>query len=153
MQKVIGVDPGKNGAVAYISDGKLIDVVPFKKDIMNCRNYTQRVRSAEWTIFIEKVHASPQMGVISAFTFGKYAEAVETAAHLSNARYHIVKPATWQGAIGCFAKGDKGTLLSHAKQLFPQMYKEKMFNRSSADAVLIAYYGWKCCSVNRPHQK
>jgi hypothetical protein len=147
---IIGVDPGKNGAAAYISErGKLSNVLHFEKDLERCRRYVFYDKCFISKVFIETVTASPNMGVVSAFTFGRYAEAVETAGHLlAQGAVVKVKPQVWQEALGCFAKGNKRSLLNKAVQLFPTEYKAKLFNRKSADAVLIAYYGWKCVSLS-----
>lgn len=140
---IIGIDPGKSGARATIIDGVLRSVVPFEKDILNCRTIGNIPSLTTCTIFIERVTASPNMGVVSAFTFGKWAEALETTAHLSSFEYHMVRPQVWQNAIGVFSAGDKKKLYKHARKLFPIQYAAKMFNKSSSDAVLIAYYGWR----------
>lgn len=146
---IIGVDPGKNGAAAYISsNGDLTKVYPFSKQLERCREYVFHASVYISAIYIERVSASPNMGVVSAFTFGRYAEAVESAARAhSQIKTVKVRPQTWQEALGCFAKGKKSVLYQKAKELFPEAHKNKVFNRSSADAVLIAYYGWKCEGV------
>ena len=136
---VMGVDPGKTGAIACIDDGILKWVLPFKGDIDLCRKIGYR----GVTYFIERVTASPQMGVVSAFTFGKWAEAVECSAILSDSPVHMVRPQVWQNAIGVYSQGDKSKLYEHAKRLFPEQYVEKKFNKDTSDSVLIAYYGWR----------
>lgn len=140
---VIGVDSGKSGAAAYITDGTLVEVRPFGGDITICRTITQNISISPGHYFIERVTASPNMGVVSAFTFGKWAEAVETTARLSVGDVHMVKPVVWQNAIGVFSQGDKKKLYEHAKKLFPNEHSAKMFNKATSDAVLIAYYGWR----------
>lgn len=135
----IGIDPGKSGAAACICDGLLKWVAPFKGDIKNCR----KIKYSKVIYFIERVTASPNMGVVSAFTFGKWAEAVESTAYHSGSAYHMVRPQVWQNAIGVFSGGDKKKLYEHAQRLFPAEYAAKMFNKESSDAVLIAYYGWR----------
>lgn len=142
---IIGVDPGKTGGAAFLYRGHLMSVLPFKGNIIHCRYYiTSYGPEAEKPIiFIEQVTASPQMGVVSAFTFGKWVEAVETAASISNLEYHMIRPQIWQNTIGVFSGGDKKILYNHAKKLFPKEYEKKMFNKETSDAVLIAYYGWR----------
>ena len=136
---IIGIDPGKTGAAACIIDGKLAWVSPFNGDIENCR----KIGFDKVTYFIEKVTASPQMGVVSAFTFGRWAESVECAARNSNSPVHMVRPQVWQNAIGVWSGGDKNKLYEHARRLFAGEHKKKMFNKATSDAVLIAFYGWR----------
>lgn len=142
---IVGVDPGKSGGYAVIIDGKLDGVWPFKKDIERVRHLFTAfsVPFLDVHIFIEQVTASPQMGVVSAFTFGKWAEAPITSAYCSGKPYYMVRPQVWQSAIGCFAQGDKKVLYEHAKRLYPCEHGRKMFNKDTADSVLIAHYGWK----------
>ena len=140
---IIGIDPGKTGAAAYITDGKLTAVFPFKGEIENCRLVGASAHMNKPTYFIERVTASPQMGVVSAFTFGKWADAVETTAILTGYPVHMVRPLHWQSSIGIYAGGDKNVLFDYAKKLFPEQYAKKMFNKATSDAVLIAYYGWR----------
>ena len=142
---VMGIDPGKSGAVACIRDGDLKWVLPFKGDIEVCR----RIGYSNSIYFIERVTASPQMGVVSAFTFGKWAEAVECAARLASDNVHMVRPQVWQNAIGVWAAGDKNKLYAHAVKLFPEQYANRMFNKDTSDSVLIAYYGWRYMEHNK----
>ena len=70
MSTIIGIDPGTNGGIAWITDGKpcvekmpdtLQDLWELFRDIASegdCRAY------------LEQIHSSPQMGVVSSFTFG-----------------------------------------------------------------------------------
>ena len=139
---IIGIDPGKTGAAAHIKDGVLLDVRPFKGEIDNCR-LVGIPPYEPVTYFIERVTASPQMGVVSAFTFGRWAEAVECSALMSGFPVHLIRPQVWQNAIGVFSGGDKNRLYRYAKKIFPRQYEMKMFNQATADAVLIAFYGWR----------
>ena len=138
---VVGIDPGKNGALAVIDGRDLIRIIPFKGDIGLCRLAPYEVHADH--IFLERVTASPQQGVVSAFTFGKYSEAVESASLLNRScpLVHAVRPSAWQGALGCLTGGDKQITYDFAKSRFPKEYEKKLFNKESADAVCIAWYG------------
>ena len=141
---IIGVDPGKTGAAAYLSPrGVLMGIYAFKGDITRCREMKAYPSANPATFFIERVTASPNQGVTSAFTFGQWAEAVESAAIHSGSPIHMVRPIVWQNAIGVFSGGDKKKLYDHAIKLYPNEYKQKIFNQATSDAVLIAYYGWR----------
>ena len=140
---IIGIDPGKTGAAAHIQDGRILAVYPFKGEIDRCRFMKIHQGTMPPTIFIERVTASPNMGVTGAFTFGRWAEAVESAAVHSGCEIHIVRPQVWQNAIGVFSEGVKSRLYAHAIKLFPNEHQQKMFNTATSDSVLIAYYGWR----------
>lgn len=140
---IIGVDPGKTGAAAHIRDGKLVGVFPFNGIIENCRMIAANAQLYKPVYFIEQVTASPNMGVVGSFTFGKWAEAVETTARLTCCDVHMVRPVVWQNAIGVFSAGDKSKLYTHAISIFSREHQVKMFNKATCDAALIAYYGWR----------
>ncbi len=140
---IVGVDPGKSGAVAHIHNGQLVGVQAFKGNIEECRKIAPSKHIIDPVFFIERVTSSPQMGVASAFTFGKWAEAVETTAILTGHKVIMVRPQKWQNAIGVFSAGDKNVSYERAQKLFPNEYKMGMFNQATADAVLIAYYGYR----------
>ena len=140
--KIIGIDPGKTGAAAIIIDGELVKLIPFNGNIEVCRAVGINV-DPHTVYFIERVTASPHMGVVGAFTFGRWAEAVECAARNTGCEVHMVRPVVWQNTIGVFSAGDKTKLYEFAKEKFPVAFRLKMFNKSTNDAVLIAYYGWR----------
>jgi len=149
---IIGIDPGKGGARATIQDGKLFSVCAYDGEITKCRDLGFAPHMGDTIIFIEQVTTSPNQGRVSAFTFGRFAEAVETTSRLSGWPVHMVRPVIWQNAIGVYSEGDKAKLYDKVKELFPEEYAKKMFNKASSDAVLIAYYGWRYYENNKEGQ-
>jgi Holliday junction resolvasome RuvABC endonuclease subunit len=142
MSTIVGIDPGKTGGLSFFRDGKTLEfVMSFKdKDIHNIRQSVfDACNSPTTKIFIENVHVSPQMGVVSAFTFGRYFEVVLSAVMLSRGSVFLVSPQIWQAALGVISKGDKKKLYELAKTLYPK--DTKLFNLQTADAVLIGHYG------------
>jgi len=147
---IIGIDPGKGGGIAWISDGKpcvekmpetlqdlweLIDAIaygssglPPHQNVGNCAK-----------AYIESVHSSPQMGVKSAFTFGNGFGHLEMALTAAGIPFERVSPQRWQKAMGCMTKGDKNVSKRRAQELFPAL----KVTHATADALLIAYYGTK----------
>lgn len=140
----IGIDPGKKGAIAVVQKESLLLV----QSLENTPVTTLRgvfnglvMRFPEARVFIEDVHASPQMGVTSAFTFGKGFGVLVAYTLSFFGEVTLVRPQVWQGALGCLSSGDKGSLLTFAKQKFPEEHKQGAFLKDQADAVLIALYG------------
>ena len=85
---------------------------------------------------VEKVASSPQMGVTSAFTFGKgygFLCGILTALGVP---WEQVTPQKWQKAMGCLSGGDKNKTKARAQQLFPNL----KITHAVADALLIAEY-------------
>jgi hypothetical protein len=145
----IGIDPGKNGGIAWISDGKpcvekmpetLRDLWELIDDIRRCEMATPRFSNEHGLkAYIESVHSSPQMGVKSAFTFGNGFGHLEMALTAAGIPFERVRPQAWQKAMGCLTGGDKNISKRRAQELFPQL----KITHSTADALLIAHYGTK----------
>ena len=138
---IIGIDPGKGGGIAWISDGKpcvekmpetLQDVWELVVDIGGGIESFSHV-----VAYIESVHSSPQMGVKSAFTFGNGFGHLEMALTAAGIPFERVSPQRWQKAMGCMTRGDKNVSKRRAQELFPAM----KVTHATADALLIAEYG------------
>jgi len=142
----IGIDPGKSGGIAWITDGKpcvekmpgsLRDLWDLICDITNHPRST--VDGRKYKAYIEQVHSSPQMGVKSAFTFGNGFGHLEMALTAAGIPFERVRPQKWQQVMGCLTKGDKNVSKRRAQELFPSM----KVTHATADALLIAAYGAK----------
>jgi Holliday junction resolvasome RuvABC endonuclease subunit len=142
----IGIDPGKSGAMAIVwGDGQPAMSV--------CRFYATYADQAEWlsgfdltdpvVAVIEKVSSSPQMGVVSAFSFGKSQGFLLGLLTAYKIPYHEVTPQKWQKAMGCMSGGDKNVTKHAAQKLWPHL---KITHRD-ADARLIAEYGRRFINV------
>jgi hypothetical protein len=147
---VIGIDPGKNGGIAWISDNchpcvekmpeTLRDLWELVDDIRRCEMATPRFSNEHGLkAYIESVHSSPQMGVKSAFTFGNGFGHLEMALTAAGIPFERVRPQAWQKAMGCMTGGDKNISKRRAQELFPSL----KITHSTADALLIAHYGTK----------
>ena len=143
----IGIDPGANGGIAWIDyNGKacvekipdtlqdlwelLCDITSYPKSSIDGRSYKA---------YIEQVASSPQMGVVSAFSFGRGYGNLEMALTAAGIPFERVRPQVWQKTLGCMTKGDKNVSKSKAQELFP----DRKITHATADALLIAYYGTK----------
>ena len=136
----IGIDPGVGGGIAVVGDGeqyhgpprlKLKDAT--ERDIVEWLN---AINVDEPRACIEAVSSSPQMGVVSAFTFGRsygFLRGLLTALAIP---YVEVRPQKWQKAMGCLSKGDKNVTKGAAQRLYPG---EKI-THATADALLLATY-------------
>lgn len=135
----LGIDPGKSGGLAIIDvDTVFIGTFKFadstEADLWRWLTDIHGLALAR--AVIEKVSSSPQMGVTSAFTFGRsygFLRGMLTAACVPFAE---VSPQKWQKAMGCMTKGDKNVSKAAAQRLYPN---EKI-THSVADALLLATY-------------
>ena len=145
-ETIIGVDPGANGGIAWITDGKAcVEKMPDSlQDLWELiRDITNHPRSSldgrKYKAYIEQVSSSPQMGVVSAFSFGRGYGNLEMALTAAGIPFERVRPQVWQKALGCMTKGDKNVSKRKAQELFP----DRKVTHATADALLIAYYGTK----------
>jgi hypothetical protein len=145
---IIGIDPGTNGGIAWITDGKpcvekmpntLQDLWDLIQDIRTAASPPLGVGETKAMAYLEQVHSSPQMGVVSAFTFGNGFGHLEMALTAAGIPFTRVRPQVWQKELGCLTKGDKNISKRKAQELFPSM----KVNHYVADALLIAEYGTK----------
>jgi crossover junction endodeoxyribonuclease RuvC len=136
MTTWIGVDPGCNGGIAWITDGKacaekmpdtLQDLWELIRDIKT---------TGDCTAVLESVSSSPQMGVVSSFSFGRGYGNLEMALTAAAIPFERVRPQVWQKAIGCLTKGNKNITKAKAQELFPGI----KVTHAIADALLIAEY-------------
>ena len=143
----IGIDPGVNGAIAWIDErGKsCVEKMPDTlQDLWELiRDITNFPRSAidgrKYKAYIEQVSSSPQMGVVSSFSFGRGYGNLEMALTAAGIPFERVRPQVWQKAMGCMTKGNKNISKQKAQELFP----DKKVIHATADALLIALYGSK----------
>ncbi len=133
----IGIDPGKSGGIAILDEGK---VATYKLADLTERDLFELFDSLRFTATVaahlEKVASSPQMGVVSAFTFGMGYGGLRMALVASGIPFETVTPAKWQRAMGCLTKGDKNVTKRKAQELFPNV----KVTHAIADALLIAEY-------------
>jgi hypothetical protein len=80
--------------------------------------------------------ASPQMGVTSAFTFGKGYGGLLMLLTALDIPFDQITPRKWQTAMGCLSGGDKNVTKRRAQQLFPKL----TITHAIADALLLAEF-------------
>ena len=142
----IGIDPGANGAIAWIDERgkscveKMPDTLQDLWDLIQSIGFeVPDFKPYEVKAYIEQVSSSPQMGVVSAFSFGRGYGNLEMALTANAIPFERVRPQVWQKAMGCMTKGDKNISKQKAQELFP----DKKVIHATADALLIALYGTK----------
>jgi len=145
---VVGIDPGKSGAIAVISrDGYTAHA--FKSSVQAAGVVADVALSPLVHIFSERVGASEGMGKSHAFEFGRnvgHWEGIISAFGLDE-RVTLVDPRTWQnyfpgGGPDLEGVGDdyelrKRVLKNFAIEIFPGI----KVTLKTADALLVAAYG------------
>jgi len=133
----IGIDPGKSGGIAWIQDGKAcVEKMP---DTLQDMWELLRDIAAEGRCeaYLEQIHSSPQMGVVSSFTFGNGFGHLEMALTAAGIPFERVRPQVWQKALNCLTGGSKNITKARAQELFPNI----KCTHAVSDSLLIAEYG------------
>jgi len=153
---IIGIDPGISGAICFMENGKIIDVIEMpsmaegkknKKQVNGSQIFNEislRIKDfkkEDIKIIIEQVSAMPGQGVTSMFNFGQsfgILKGICSAMHLS---MYFVRPAKWKKYFNLI-KSEKDASRTKAIVIFPyfsaNLSKKKDGNK--ADAILIASY-------------
>lgn len=144
----IGVDPGANGAAAFIpANGEMVYTVPTKEPLVLLRAMLSTPERRA-VAFLEKVHSMPGQGVASSFSFGRNYGHCEAALAGSGYDWDYVTPTIWQRAVGIEkVEGETRTQKKNRhKRLAQKLFPDVMVTHQNADALLIAEY---CRRVKR----
>ena len=136
----IGVDPGASGAIAFVPGAAPAWCVKLNGDLADVADSLREARSmGPCHATLEAVHSSPQMGVRSAFSFGRSFGQVEALLVALKIPFSRVSPQRWQKDMHCRTGGDKNITKRLAAELFPQL----RVTHATADALLLALWGRK----------
>lgn len=147
----VGIDPGKNGALAAVRGSEWLMLVPFEDDGCSYVEVFRRLSILRNTwaseipvyVMVEKVWAMPHEGVSSAFSFGANFGMICGIAKSFGFDVEYATPQQWQKHFG--VTGDKQEHIAKAKELFPSANLKrtprcKKDHDGFADAILIAEY-------------
>ena len=144
----IGIDPGLDGAVAILSDGKepyIFDaptmMVGDKReyDIPTMANIFRNVDSSA-LVGLELVHSMPGQGVRSMFSMGHGLGLWKGILGALQLRYTMVTPQRWKKALMDGMPKEKDAARLRAQQLFPTAELHLKKHHGRADALLIAEF-------------
>jgi hypothetical protein len=153
MTRIIGIDPGIQGAIALIDTDQwtlaVIDM-PLEagvkgKSKVSAGGLLQAIRVAQPDhAFLENVTASPQQGVTSAFSFGDGFGCARTALLASGCQLTLPRPQDWKRETK--TPTEKRQATTRAAQLFPSAHSAFYGPRGGAydgraEASLLAFYG------------
>ena len=158
---IIGIDPGKSGAVAVWDDGiEKVIKCPNNPDDMSdvirlVRNRFVSNRSNHLVAYMERVWARPSNATRAAFTFGvNYGEWLGILSSF-NVDTVLITPQTWmkyyKDKFKIKLPKEKKDRKNKLKEIAAQ-YTDKKITLYNADAILIAVYGFIEQSKEREHQ-
>tara|TARA_B100000989_G_scaffold255509_1_gene204441 strand:+ start:809 stop:1303 length:495 start_codon:yes stop_codon:yes gene_type:complete len=153
---IIGIDPGISGAICFLQDGKIINVIEMpimiegkknKKQVNGSQIYNEickrinKIEKQEIRIVIEQVSAMPGQGVTSMFNFGQSFGILKGISSAMQLPVYFVRPAKWKKYFNLI-NSEKDASRTRAIEIFPyfssQLSKKKDSNK--ADAILIASF-------------
>lgn len=141
----IGIDPGKQGAIAVLYPTGLCSVIdlPCLADMPDVRFIGDYLHNGtDTSIVIERQQAMPKQGVSSTFQTGMGYGALMAVCYLSNHRIYEVRASQWKQKMGLAGK-TKEDSRALAIQLFPALAEElkRVKDEGRAESLLIAEYG------------
>lgn len=133
----VGIDPGKQGAVAVIGPLMRYSAGRLSWDDRRLVDWlTAELAGEQATGMLEHVHSMPRDGRASAFAFGASFGKCQMLLAACGIEYELVAPQRWMRAMDCMTGGDKKISRDKARTMFPQMD----IYCWNADAMLIAEY-------------
>ena len=152
--KIIGIDPGLNGAIALLEDNKVkeifdVPVMPEGKKNKRQLNSAQLVKmlkdiiseNEEIIVVVENVSAMPGQGVTSMFNFGQTFGAIKGVCAALELPIFFVRPSKWKKHFELI-NSSKDSSRTKAIEMYPalsnNLSKKKDVNKS--DAILIARF-------------
>lgn len=138
----IGIDPGKKGAMAMISDlTKERALIPFDETVY--AKVLKECIGKEATACLEHVGAMPGQGVTSMFNFGQNFGYIKGLLEAFQIPYELVRPQKWKKEFSI--TGDKNSSIEVCKRLFPGVSLRRTDrcrkdDDGFAEALLLAEY-------------
>jgi hypothetical protein len=142
----IGIDPGAGGGIAWIDEDGTASAVPMPKTDRDIWELLAGLEDHGTFAMLECVRSSPQMGVVSSFSFGRSYGQLRMALTAAKIPYEEVTPGVWQRDMKCSKRGNKtqtqhkNALKRRAQELFPEL----KITHATADALLIAEHCRRC---------
>ena len=153
---IIGIDPGISGAICFMENSKIIEVIDMpsmaegkknKKQVNGSQVFneiTKHIKDKELNeikVVIEHVSAMPGQGVTSMFNFGQSFGILKGICSAMNLSMYFVRPMKWKKHFNLI-NSSKDASRTKAIEIFPYFSKNlsKKKDANKADAILIASY-------------
>ncbi len=161
---IIGIDPGISGAICFLKDGKIMDLVEMptmtegkknKRQVNGSQIYNEiskRINlydNQDVRVVIEQVSAMPGQGVTSMFNFGQSFGILKGICSAMQLSMYFVRPAKWKKYFNLI-NSEKDASRTRAIEIFPyfssKLSKKKDSNK--ADAILIASFYYETYKID-----
>lgn len=150
----IGIDPGKKGAIALLTNSKLNLLEPMPPSPIDVLNFfldnklTPKSCLMDIEYIIEEVHSMPTDGVASAFTFGRHIGTWDMFFAVLKVEPIRVRPQKWQEHFD-MKKTKEESKYQYKKRLFQlakslaKVEDRDKITQDNADAYLIARWRYE----------
>lgn len=149
--RILGIDPGLNGALALVDGGKLLDLVDIEASDSRINAVHLAGLLQRWKpdfAVCEVVTARPGQGVTSMFTFGHGLGTITAVLATLGIPYLLIRPQVWQSHFGIETSSKdksehKREIADMAEAIYPAapLYGPKGGLRDGrSDALLLARY-------------
>lgn len=144
---VIGIDPGQQGGIAYITDHHAEAVpMPLSGKEINGHEVAEILKTkAIELVVVEKVHSMPKQGVASTFKFGMGYGMILGVLEALKLPYRMVTPQGWKGLILAGTAKDKDAAVNFVRRAYPGIDltpgAKRVPHDGMADALCIAEWG------------
>ena len=153
---IIGIDPGISGAICFLQNGEISDVIDMpsmadgkknKRQINSQQVFNEvseriiNIPKKEIIVVIEQVSAMPGQGVTSMFNFGQSFGVLKGICSAMQLSMYFVRPAKWKKYYGLI-KTEKDASRTKVIEIFPYISSKlsKKKDSNKADAILIANF-------------
>lgn len=140
----IGIDPGKNGGIAYTDTlNNVSGAEPYdNKALIDLCSYASR-HNQDVMCCLEKVGARPGQGVVSMFSFGQSVGYIKGVLEAFRIPYQEITPQKWKKEFGL--NSEKAASAEVCRKLFPDVSllatpRCKKPHDGMAEALLMAEY-------------
>jgi crossover junction endodeoxyribonuclease RuvC len=149
----LGIDPGKSGAVAVLTDTQEVyDLTPSHADnvaVLAAIKAKADAKGEQIYATLEKVTAMPKQGVASSFDFGQTFGVIIGALYSLGIPFSFVTPSKWKSEVfdssprGKEKAEQKTAARDLARRLYPGLTDQlkRIKDADRAEAVLLAEYG------------
>jgi len=150
---VIGIDPGKKGALAAMDGSGSVTflAMPLTANEINFPEVAGWMKALkkdyECIVVIEKVGAMPGQGVTSMFSFGFGTGAMYGICAALSLPVYVPTPQAWKKVILAGTDKSKDASIAYVQRIYPGMKitatdRGRIPSNGIADAICIAKYGW-----------
>lgn len=145
MTVFIGIDPGADGALAWLTaHGEIVQVRDMPAHMEEVRDWLVTPCPVPLFVVIEAQQAMPGQGVTSMFSLGQRYGLLTGLLVGLQIPHQAVRPQAWMKAMGIPPKADKKAHVERALSLFPTAEVKGPrggMKDGRADALLLAEFG------------